>query len=78
MSGRFSAGPAGALKGFIVILSVPLIILSGGNVAHASTDTIDKVDTLWVIISTALVMFMTPGLALFHAGWQERRVCLAP
>ncbi len=73
MSGRFGVEPAGALKGFIVILSVPLIILSGGNVAHASTDTIDKVDTLWVIISTALVMFMTPWLALFYAGMAGKK-----
>ena len=25
-------------------------------------------DTSWVLISTALVLFMTPGLALFYGG----------
>ena len=25
-------------------------------------------DTSWVLVSTALVLFMTPGLALFYAG----------
>ena len=25
-------------------------------------------DTAWVLISTALVLFMTPGLALFYGG----------
>ncbi len=29
---------------------------------------IDSGDTAWLLISTALVMFMTPGLALFYGG----------
>lgn len=30
--------------------------------------TIDKGDTAWLLVSTALVMLMTPGLALFYGG----------
>src|SRR5688572_3772319 len=30
--------------------------------------TIDSGDTAWLLISTALVMLMTPGLALFYGG----------
>ncbi len=29
---------------------------------------IDSGDTAWIMVSTALVMFMTPGLAFFYAG----------
>ena len=29
---------------------------------------IDSGDTAWVLVSTALVLFMTPGLALFYGG----------
>src|SRR4051812_1095991 len=29
---------------------------------------VNKGDTAWVLISTALVLFMTPGLALFYGG----------
>ena len=29
---------------------------------------IDTGDTAWVLISAALVFFMTPGLALFYGG----------
>jgi len=29
---------------------------------------IDKGDTAWILVSTALVMLMTPGLALFYGG----------
>src|SRR5436190_11786400 len=29
---------------------------------------LDSVDTAWMLISTALVLFMTPGLAFFYGG----------
>jgi ammonium transporter, Amt family len=34
---------------------------------------IDSGDTAWVLISTALVMFMTPGLAFFYGGLVRRK-----
>ncbi|HSA07287.1 MAG TPA: ammonium transporter [Candidatus Gastranaerophilales bacterium] len=36
--------------------------------AEAAVSQIDKGDTAWILISTALVMLMTPGLALFYGG----------
>jgi ammonium transporter, Amt family len=36
--------------------------------AAAVVSKIDTGDTAWVLISTALVMLMTPGLALFYGG----------
>lgn len=35
--------------------------------------TIDSGDTAWVLISAALVLFMTPGLALFYGGMDRSR-----
>lgn len=35
--------------------------------------TINSGDTAWVLISTALVFFMTPGLALFYGGMTRRK-----
>ena len=32
-------------------------------------------DTAWVLMAAALVLFMTPGLALFYGGWCEPRAC---
>src|SRR4030043_2370829 len=32
------------------------------------TSKIDTGDTAWILVSTALVMLMTPGLALFYGG----------
>jgi Amt family ammonium transporter len=34
---------------------------------------VDTGDTTWVLISTALVMLMTPGLALFYGGMVRRK-----
>src|SRR4030095_2326111 len=33
-----------------------------------SVPEIDTGDTAWMLISTALVLFMTPGLAFFYGG----------
>jgi Amt family ammonium transporter len=34
-------------------------------------------DTAWVLISTALVLFMTPGLALFYGGMVRAKNALS-
>ena len=39
--------------------------------------SIDTGDTAWVLISTALVMLMTPGLALFYGGLVRRKNVLS-
>jgi len=38
---------------------------------------VSAVDTTWVLISAALVLFMTPGLALFYAGMVRAKNVLA-
>jgi Amt family ammonium transporter len=38
---------------------------------------IDTGDTAWVLVSTALVLFMTPGLALFYGGMVRAKNVLA-
>jgi hypothetical protein len=38
--------------------------------------TIDGGGTAWLITSTALVMFMTPGLAFFYGGLVHRKSVL--
>src|SRR5215469_5233198 len=34
-------------------------------------------DTAWMLVSTALVMLMTPGLALFYGGMVQRKNVLS-
>ena len=38
-----------------------------------SSRGVDPGDTAWVLISTALVMLMTPGLAFFYGGMVGRK-----
>ncbi|HTG00289.1 MAG TPA: ammonium transporter, partial [Nitrospirota bacterium] len=53
----------------------PLAALAqdAGSVASAQTVKIDLGDTAWILVSSALVMLMTPGLALFYGGMVRRK-----
>lgn len=41
--------------------------------AEAAPPQIDTGDTSWVLVSTALVMLMTPGIALFYGGMVRKK-----
>lgn len=41
--------------------------------AQDTMGVVDNGDTAWVLISAALVMLMTPGLAFFYAGMVSRK-----
>jgi len=55
------------LKRYVGIVPLILIFLEGSAFA-AEAGAIDSGDTAWLLVSTALVMLMTPGLALFYGG----------
>lgn len=66
----------------LVVLSSGLPDGSGGLVhaaeeapvtGEAAATAIDSGDTAWVLASSALVMLMTPGLALFYGGMVRRK-----
>ncbi len=51
-----------------IVLPLGIILLSAAG-AFADDGSINSGDTAWIIVSTALVMMMTPaGLALFYGG----------
>src|SRR4051812_41284037 len=60
---------------------------SAGNVAQAAAmesapaaavaAKVDTGDTAWILISAALVLFMTPGLAFFYGGLVRRKNVLS-
>jgi Amt family ammonium transporter len=53
---------------------VGIFLLLGSGVAFAAEATgINSGDTAWVMISTALVMLMTPGLAFFYCGMVRKK-----
>ncbi len=49
----------------------------GGPVAAADGGELDSGDTAWMLIATALVMVMLPGLALFYGGLVRRKNVLS-
>ncbi|MEW6447160.1 MAG: ammonium transporter [Bacillota bacterium] len=50
-----------------------LMLLSISSTAWAADTTIDTGDTAWIMAASALVMLMTPGLALFYGGMARRK-----
>ena len=55
----------GLVLGLLSVMSVSVWAQDGARV--------DSGDTAWVLISAALVMLMTPGLALFYGGMVRRK-----
>ncbi|WP_167880723.1 ammonium transporter [Leptospira yanagawae] len=47
-------------------LFLPTFLMAEGEAA--TTNLIDKSDTTWMLVSSALVFFMIPGLSLFYGG----------
>ena len=54
-------------RGLAVCFCLVFIFL-GRVVWAAETPTVDTGTTAWMLISTALVLFMVPGLAMFYGG----------
>jgi len=54
--------------GLIVLLQVVSLFSSGTSFDTSATEGIDKSDTAWMIVATAFVLFMTPGLSFFYGG----------
>ena len=53
---------------FFLIGFLPVSLYAGQGGA-----VVDKGDTAWILVSTALVMLMTPGLALFYSGMVRKK-----
>ena len=54
---------------FVILVALQLIALGySPSLDATSTDGIDKSDTAWMIVATAMVLFMTPGLSFFYGG----------
>lgn len=61
----------------VTFLAALLLGLGAGIAEAADAAAIDKADTAWLMVSTALVMFMVPGLAVFYAGMARRKNVLS-
>jgi len=57
----------------ILVIVVILAFLYPGNVAAAKPAEYNGADVAWLLISTALVLLMTPGLAFFYGGMVRKK-----
>jgi len=59
--------------GMLFAAAWPALAQAPAGPALAATDTLNRADTVWVMVSTALVVLMTlPGVALFYGGMVRR------
>ena len=55
--------------GIVAALGIAIVVGGvAGAQAPADASTVDTGDTAWLLLAAALVMLMTPGLALFYGG----------
>ncbi|MFZ5970868.1 MAG: ammonium transporter [Bacteroidota bacterium] len=52
----------------ILVLLQFIVLLQSEEPVADLAHTIDKADTAWMIVATAFVLFMTPGLSFFYGG----------
>lgn len=64
-------------KGLCIGLLGVLLFIPRAFAEEAAGPTIDTGDTAWVLVSTALVMLMTPGLGFFYGGMVRRKNILS-
>ncbi|HDO36752.1 MAG TPA: ammonium transporter [Nitrospirae bacterium] len=56
-----------------IFFLIAMVLITSGPAYAAGSQGIDSGDTAWLLISTALVMLMTPGLAFFYGGMVRRK-----
>ncbi len=64
-------------KARILMILAVLLLCASSVFAQDSQPKIDTGDTAWVLASAALVLLMTPGLALFYAGMVRKKNVVA-
>ncbi|TWR30002.1 ammonium transporter [Mucilaginibacter pallidiroseus] len=59
--------------GILVIVVILALIYPGNITAVKPATTYNGADIAWILISTALVLLMTPGLAFFYGGMVRKK-----
>src|SRR4051812_44918273 len=54
-----------------------LSLTAQAETAAPAAPKLDSGDTAWVLVSTAMVLLMTPGLALFYGGMVRKKNVLS-
>jgi Amt family ammonium transporter len=75
--GTLSPSRATLARGAALLAGCLALLLPSLAHAEDAAPKMDSGDTSWLLISTALVMLMTPGLALFYGGMVRKRSVLS-
>ncbi|WP_304068212.1 ammonium transporter [Pedobacter glucosidilyticus] len=57
----------------LVVVLLLALIFPSVDVSNVENSTLDTGDTAWLLVSAALVLLMTPGLAFFYGGMVRKK-----
>src|SRR6202012_1024637 len=63
--------------GVLIIVVILALIYPSVDVVTVKGSQINSCDTAWLLVSTALVLIMTPGLAFFYGGMVSKKNVLS-
>lgn len=63
--------------GILIIVIILALIYPSVETVNIKDNKIDSGDTAWLLVSTALVLIMTPGLAFFYGGMVSKKNVLS-
>src|SRR6195952_6177902 len=63
--------------GVLILIVVLALIFPSVTLTNIKDSKIDSGDTAWLLVSTALVLIMTPGLAFFYGGMVSKKNVLS-
>src|SRR6201996_7397029 len=63
--------------GVLIVVILLALIYPSVEVVNVKDSKIDSGDTAWLLVSTALVLIMTPGLAFFYGGMVRKKNVLS-
>ena len=63
--------------GILIIIIILALVYPSVDVVNIKDSKIDTGDTAWLLVSTALVLIMTPGLAFFYGGMVSKKNVLS-
>ncbi len=62
---------------FLILLLVAIIVLFIPTLPNFDEGKYNVADIAWILVATALVFLMTPGLAFFYGGMVNRKNVLS-
>lgn len=62
---------------FLIIIIILALAFPSNEIANMAESTINGADTAWMLVATALVLIMTPGLAYFYGGMVRKKNVLS-